>query len=141
LEERQRHTSVLKDVAGMLRSLHYASQFALGERTDNDLELLQTCAQAWEDRNRSAFVRGYKQCKGTEGLLPLAPDDRGAVRVAFEVDKALYELAYEQAFRPDWARIPRAALQRLLSAPLTELVAGPVEPPEPSQAGDEDREV
>ena len=104
LEERQRHTSVLKDVAGMLRSLHYASQFAVGERAESDPELLQPFAQAWEDRNRSAFVRGYKDCKGTEDLLPPAPEDRGAVRVAFEVDKALYELAYEQAFRPDWAR-------------------------------------
>ena len=74
-------------------------------------------------------------------MLPPAPDDRGAVRVAYEVDKALYELAYEQAFRPDWARIPRAALQRLLSAPVAELIAGPVEPHEPSEAGDEDREV
>lgn len=141
LEERQRHTSVLKDVAGMLRSLNYASQFAVGERAESDPELLQPFAQAWEDRNRSAFVRGYKECKGTEDLLPPAPDDRGAVRVAFEVDKALYELAYEQAFRPDWARIPRAALQRLLSAPVAELVAGPIEPPEPSEAGDDDREV
>ncbi len=141
LEERQRHTSALKDVAGMLRSLNYASQFAVGERAESDPELLQPFAQAWEDRNRSAFVQGYKDCKGTEDLLPPAPDDRGAVRVAFEVDKALYELAYEQAFRPDWARIPRAALGRLLSAPVAELITGPVGPPEPSEAGDEDREV
>jgi maltokinase len=141
LEERQRHTSVLKDVAGMLRSLNYASQFAVGERAESDPEVLQPFAQAWEGRNRSAFVRGYKGCKGTEGLLPPLPDDRGVVRVAFEVDKALYELAYEQAFRPDWARIPRAALRRLLSAPMDELIAVPVGPPEPSAAGIEDREV
>jgi maltokinase len=141
LEERQRHTSVLKDVAGMLRSLNYASQFAVGERAESDPELLQPFARAWEDRNRAAFVRGYKDCKGTEDLLPPVPDDRGAVRAAFEVDKALYELAYEQAFRPDWAPIPRAALQRLLSAPVADLIAGPVEPPDPTEAGDEDREV
>jgi maltokinase len=141
LEERQQHTSVLKDVAGMLRSLNYASQFAVGERAESGPELLQPFAQAWEDRNRAAFVRGYKECKGTEDLLPPALGDRGAVRVAFEVDKALYELAYEQAFRPDWARIPRTALERLLSAPVAELVAGPIEPPEPSEAGDDDREV
>ena len=134
-------TFVLKDVAGMLRSLYYASQFAVGERAESDPELLQPFAQAWEDRNRAAFVRGYKDCKGTEDLLPAAPDDRGAVRVAFEVDKALYELAYEQAFRPDWARIPRAALRRLLTAPVAELIAGPLEPPELPEAADEDREV
>ena len=141
LEERQRHTSVLKDVAGMLRSLNYATQFAVGDRAESDTELLQPFAQAWEDRNRSAFVRGYKDCKGTEELLPPAPDDRGAVRVAFEVDKALYELAYEQDFRPDWVRIPRLALQRLLSAPVAELIAGPVDLRDSAEAGDEDREI
>ena len=141
LEERQQHTSVLKDVAGMLRSLNYATQFAVGDRAESDTEVLQPFARAWEDRNRSAFVRGYKDCKGTEELLPPVPDDRGAVSVAFEVDKALYELAYEQDFRPDWARIPRAALQRLLSAPVAELLAEPVDSPDPAEAGDEDREV
>jgi maltokinase len=141
LGERQRPTSVLKDVAGMLRSLNYAARFAVGERAESDPELLEPFAQAWEDRNRSAFVQGYKECRGTEDLLPPGPEDREAVRVAFEVDKALYELAYEQAFRPDWARIPRAALQRLLSAPVAELLAGPVGPPGPPEASDPGHEV
>ena len=41
----------------------------MGERAESEPELLQPFAQAWEDRNRSAFVRGYKDCKGTEDLL------------------------------------------------------------------------
>ena len=104
LEERQRPTSVLKDVAGMLRSFNYASRFAVGERGRERPGALRavrpglggpqpvppSCGATWSR-------------KGTEELLPPAPEDRGAVRVAFEVDKALYELAYEQAFRPDWA--------------------------------------
>ena len=52
---------------------------------------------------------------------------REAVRLAYEVDKALYELAYEQAFRPDWVPIPLAGLQRLLSEPVDMLLAGPSE--------------
>ena len=50
------------------------------------------------------------------------------MRVAFELDKALYELAYEEAYRPDWVPIPLAALRRLLSDPVEELLAGPFEP-------------
>ena len=34
--------------------------------------------------------------------------------LAFELNKALYELAYEQAYRPAWVSIPRNAIQRLL---------------------------
>jgi maltokinase len=127
LEERQRPSSVLKDVAGMLRSFHYASQFALRERADNDLVFLEQLARAWEDRNGVAFLRGYYDTKGIEDLLLADGPDREAVRVAFELDKALYELAYEESYRPDWAPIPLGALRRLLSNPVEELLAGPVE--------------
>jgi maltokinase len=128
LEERQRPTSVLKDVAGMLRSLQYASRFALRERADDDPALLEQLARAWEDRNGTAFLRGYYETKGIEDLLPGEGPEREAVRVAFELDKALYELAYEEAYRPDWVPIPLAALWRLLSDPVDELLTGPSEP-------------
>jgi len=126
LEERQRPTSVLKDVAGMLRSLHYAAHFALRERDEIDPADLGPLARAWEDRNGAAFLQGYYDTKWIEDLLPPAAD-REAVRLAYEVDKALYELAYEQAFRPDWVPIPLAGLQRLLSEPVDMLLAGPSE--------------
>lgn len=124
LDERQRPTSALKDVAGMLRSLQYASRFALGEKSGTHPGPLGLLARAWEDRNRAAFVQGYYEHEGIEDLLPLAPDDRDAVRLAFEVDKALYELEYEEAYRPDWVPIPLSALQRLLSEPVEQLLAG-----------------
>ncbi|HXW80860.1 MAG TPA: phosphotransferase [Acidimicrobiales bacterium] len=128
LEERQRPTSVLKDVAGMLRSLQYASHFALRERAEGDAAGLGPVAQAWEDRNSAAFVQGYYETKGVDDLFPSDPEDREAVRLAFVLDKALYELGYEEAYRPDWVPIPLAALRRLLATPIEELLAGPVEP-------------
>jgi maltokinase len=85
-------------------------------------------ADAWEERNSVAFVHGYYESKGIEELL--APDlqDREAVRVAFELEKALYELGYEKSFRPGWAPIPLAALRRLLTLPIDELLAPPSAP-------------
>ena len=36
----------------------------------------------------------------------------------YELEKAVYELRYELNNRPDWVRIPVAAIIRLLEAPL-----------------------
>ena len=52
---------------------------------------------------------------GIDELLPGNDEDRAVVTHAFELDKALYELAYEEAYRPGWAAIPRSAIRRLLS--------------------------
>jgi maltokinase len=125
LDQRLGATSPLKDVAGMLRSLQYASQFVLGERSADEAASLGPLARAWEERNRTAFLSGYYGCEGIGVLLPGEDSDREAVRLAFEVDKALYELAYEEAYRPDWARIPTAALRRFLLEPVDQLVDAP----------------
>jgi maltokinase len=119
----------MKDVAGMLRSFQYATLFVLAERAESSSSSLEPLARAWEERNRDAFLRGYYGHDGIDTLLPLDLEDRGAVRVAFELDKALYELGYEKAFRPSWKAIPSAALYRLLSTPVATLVAAPYSQP------------
>jgi maltokinase len=118
LEERTRPSSPLKDVAGMLRSFSYAPAVALSYQEDDLSEL----GRAWEARNRECFMTGYLRRAqydpetGREPILPADPAVRSAVLAAFELDKALYEVAYERANRPDWARIPLAAVQRLTHA-------------------------
>lgn len=107
LEERRRPTSPLRDVAGMLRSFHYAAQVALDDRDEVGL------VDAWEERNRRAFLDGYQAEAGD--ILPADSASRDAILRGFELEKATYELSYEQGHRPDWARIPRAALERLTS--------------------------
>ncbi len=110
LEERRRPSTPLKDVAGMLRSLHYASAVA---RTERDEYALEDLAAAWEMRNRQAFLRGYMKAAGDGGILPTDQEGVATVLAAFELEKAVYELGYERAYRPDWAHIPLAALRRL----------------------------
>ncbi|TML41088.1 MAG: hypothetical protein E6G27_08560 [Actinobacteria bacterium] len=115
VEERARPSSPLKDVAGMLRSLQYAAAVALEERDPAGHDpALQDLARAWEWRNREAFLEGYVSTAGIEALVPSDPAAFDAVLAAFELEKAVYELAYERAYRPGWAHIPRAALERLL---------------------------
>jgi maltokinase len=116
LEERRRKTSPVKDVAGMLRSFHYATQAALVERDQGEREALAPVASAWEERNRQAFLRGYREAKGIDELLPRDEEAFRTVLLAFELDKAVYELAYERDHRPDWATIPLQAIRRAVSA-------------------------
>ena len=112
LEERTRPSSPLKDVAGMLRSFSYAPAVALSYQEDD----LSSLGRAWEARNRECFMAGYlRKAMEGEAILPTDPAIRSAVLAAFELDKALYEVAYERANRPDWARIPLGAVQRLTS--------------------------
>jgi maltokinase len=108
--ERVRPTSPLKDVAGMLRSFGYAPAVAMATQEENVAPL----ARAWEARNRSCFLEGYLPRAAGAAILPEDPAARAAVLAAFELDKAVYEVAYEQAHRPDWVEIPTRAVAQLV---------------------------
>jgi len=134
VEERRAPSSPLRDVAGMLRSLSYAA--AVGLREHGTLEQstrdpglvvamsgtgdsqpgwgLAELASAWEQRNRDAFLSAYLRRLDGSSLLPRDPESLLALLDVFELDKAVYELAYEQAHRPDWVQIPLDAVRRLV---------------------------
>jgi maltokinase len=112
--ERVAPSSPLRDVAGMQRSFHYAARSALLERFVEIDDELEELALAWEQRAFSAFVDAYVRTEGIDELLPRSDEDRQTLLAAFELDKAVYELGYEQAHRPDWVAIPRAAIERTL---------------------------
>jgi maltokinase len=113
LSERTRFSSPFKDVSSMLRSFHYATRQALVERPASEVESLGPLALAWETHNRQAFLDGYRRAAGIEELLP-PPEESPAILIGYELDKALYEVDYERAHRPDWVSIPLDALDRLL---------------------------
>jgi len=115
LEQRRTPTSPMKDVTGMLRSLDYASRAALAERHTGEAEHLEPRAEAWCDRNRQAFLAGYLNTEGAVDLVPSNPLSYQALMDAFELDKAVYELGYERAYRPEWVEIPHAAIRRLVA--------------------------
>ncbi len=113
LHERTAPCSPLKDVSAMLRSFHYAARHALAEHRVAEWEHLLPRAAAWETRNRRAFMHGYSEVEDIRALLP-EEVSLSAVLVAYELDKALYELEYERAHRPEWVAIPLDALDRII---------------------------
>ena len=90
----------------MLRSFHYAARYALTSGPRRSWRDLEPLAEAWEAHNRQAFLDGYRDSRRDRRPACPGPESRAAVLIAFELDKALYELDYERAHRPDWVPSP-----------------------------------
>jgi maltose alpha-D-glucosyltransferase/alpha-amylase len=115
LAERRAKTSPLKDVAGMLRSFHYAARAALiaFEHTSPvSGEQLAPWASTWQHWVSRAFLSAYRETMADSPVLPPGTSFDQLLD-GLIIDKALYELAYELNNRPDWARIPLHALVTL----------------------------
>ena len=115
VRERLAAGSPLRDVAGMVRSFHYAAHAGLAERGRDVDDELVALTEAWETRAVAAYWHGYQGVPGIDAILPASAEDRARVLRAFELDKAVYEITYELAHRPDWVVIPAAAVRRALT--------------------------
>ncbi|MBC7633718.1 aminoglycoside phosphotransferase [Aeromicrobium sp.] len=107
LAERAALRSPLRDVAGMLRSFDYAAQQLLVGRPPDPEST--AWAMSWAHRNREAFCDGYA------AVAEQDPRDRADLLRALELDKAVYEVAYEHANRPDWLSVPLASIVRIMT--------------------------
>ena len=119
LVERRAKHSPLKDVAGMLRSFSYAAQAALVGASDNPdpTGKLEPRARLWEEGVGAVFLKEYRRTAAGGALVPA--DDRSFEQLlrAFILDKALYEVGYELASRPQWVGLALLGILRILKAP------------------------
>jgi maltose alpha-D-glucosyltransferase/alpha-amylase len=119
LSYRRLKRSALHDVAGMIRSFHYAAYTALAReaeaRSENPAEF-EPWVLYWYLWVSAAFLRSYVE--SSEGA-PFMPRSREELQVLFDVfllQKAIYELRYEINNRPEWVRIPLHGIVQLLEA-------------------------
>lgn len=111
LDERRRKHTPLRDVAGMLRSLGYASATA-------------GTSAAWESGARAAFLSGYRATAGPAPFLPAEAPAFARALAVLEVEKAAYEIVYEANNRPDWVAIPARGLVTAIAALRSDRAAG-----------------
>jgi maltose alpha-D-glucosyltransferase/alpha-amylase len=117
LTERRLKHSPFKDVAGMVRSFHYAVNTALFKEASvrlKDTPLLQPWANLWYRYVSGIFLKSYLD---TVENAPFIPSDREALKImlnAYLLEKAVYELGYELNNRPEWVAIPLRGIKDLM---------------------------
>jgi trehalose synthase-fused probable maltokinase len=119
IEERRVKRSPLQDVAGMLRSFHYAA-FAplLGEDRvhGDDVIRMGVWAEAWNSWAADRYLAKYFATAKDASYLPATQAEIQTVLELHLLEKAIYELGYELNNRPTWVGIPLQGIGKLLSA-------------------------
>lgn len=109
MRERRRKRSPLRDVAGMLRSLSYATL------ASEVLDGHEPAQRGWEVAARERFLAGYLS-EMDPAMLPAGAQAIEKQLAMFELEKMLYELRYELTNRPSWLAVPVTAIVRTLDS-------------------------
>ena len=120
LAERRRKSSPLRDVAGMIRSVDYASFTAVRQlaeaRPAAEPRMLEL-AEAWRHRAVDGFRAAYRKAmRGCNAYPTSKSQGRGDCLAFFALEKAIYEVSYELANRPGLGQYPAERRPRHLGA-------------------------
>ena len=117
LSERRFKRSPLRDVAGMIRSFHYASystllqdQFGTQKQEDD----MREWAEVWFHHISRFFIQGYLEQVKANDFIPQEEGDLKILLDTFLLEKAVYELNYELNNRPDWVLIPLRGIKSII---------------------------
>jgi maltose alpha-D-glucosyltransferase/alpha-amylase len=123
LSERLIKRSPLRDVAGMLRSFHYATYSALAKQQERgvaepgsaDHTALVQAGAYWYAWVTASYLRAYREAAEHADFLP-SDEEYATLLEVYLLDKAAYEISYELNNRPDWLHVPLMGLRDLLVA-------------------------
>jgi maltose alpha-D-glucosyltransferase/alpha-amylase len=121
LGERRIKRSPFADVAGMLRSFHYAAHTALAQDAPamsptGEPGPLEPWAEFWYRWVSAVFLGSYLRTAGDGAFVPAEHRQLEVVLDTALLNKAVYELRYEANMRPEWIRIPARGILDLLQA-------------------------
>ena len=120
LAERRAKYSPVRDIAGMLRSFHYAAFAALFARAGEAgaaapvFAALAPFANAWYRWASAEFLRAYLKAAAGAAFLPAHADELDFFLDLWLLEKAVYELKYELNHRLGWVAIPIEGICGLL---------------------------
>ncbi|MEX0983298.1 MAG: maltose alpha-D-glucosyltransferase [Bacteroidales bacterium] len=107
-----------KDIAGMLRSFHYAIYMGyleykskIPENADSFLPWLEV----WYRKVRDTFIDNYLITADGASFIPEKKRQIDDLLSVYTIEKAIYEADYELNNRPDWLHIPLNGLKKILN--------------------------
>lgn len=112
--ERRLKKNPFKDVAGMIRSFHYAAygKIMLNEHYKQKYQqFLEPWAEQWFQYISKFYLAAYLKRMGMD--INLSKDNQTLLEV-YSLEKAIYELGYELNSRPDWVIIPLKGIKFLV---------------------------
>jgi maltose alpha-D-glucosyltransferase/alpha-amylase len=117
LAERRMKAPAARDVAGLIRSIDYsvtsAMERALKVSADEDGRLADALT-AWRGEATQTFLAAYYEAMSDQRLWPRDREAAENTLRFFLLEKALYEIEYELAHRPDWLRVALSGALRVL---------------------------
>jgi len=105
------------DVAGMIRSFHYAAHVAAhaGDLVEPDRAVaIAPWVRLWYVSAAGAYLREYLEGVDGWAFRSQTLDEVQVLLQAYLLEKALYEVAYEANNRPDWLPIAVTGIAELL---------------------------
>jgi len=130
LSDRRLKRSAMKDVAGMIRSFHYAAMSVVLKNNNSKIkenpDLALNAARVWYKAVSSLFLRSYISTVSGSSILPADNSGLSVLLDSYLLEKVIYELGYELNNRPDWISIPIKGLEDLLGLQQQLAVSTPV---------------
>ncbi len=108
----------LKDVAGMIRSIHYAiymGYFDITSEQKEDKKLLAPWVESWYKNVCNQFITAYIESSDNAAYIPEMREEIEGLINIYIIEKAVYEIGYEMNNRPDWSVIPLRGLIEIIN--------------------------
>jgi maltose alpha-D-glucosyltransferase/alpha-amylase len=121
LSQRRIKRSPLRDVAGMIRSFHYAADATLRHHAEtgnlhaDQTRALQPWARFWERQVSADFLGAYLTATKGSNLLPKTKAGLAALLEAFLLDQAVIEMSRELQRHSDIIRVPLEGLLQIVA--------------------------
>jgi maltose alpha-D-glucosyltransferase/alpha-amylase len=112
--ERRLKRSPLRDVAGMIRSFHYAAYEGFLLKQKDEINKLLPFAELWTHYVSGYFVHAYLQTVDGSTFIPKEKNDLNVILQTYLLEKAVYSLNYELDNRQDLVIIPVRLIQTIL---------------------------
>ncbi|MDD2541036.1 MAG: maltose alpha-D-glucosyltransferase [Desulfuromonadaceae bacterium] len=117
LSERRLKRSPLRDVAGMLHSVHYAAMTTLvnhGSSHPDDISLLEPWLEAWYIYVSGSYLKAYLHAMKNSPLVPVDRSELTVMLRCFLIQKMVQELGYELNNRPEKVDITLRGIEMLM---------------------------